>query len=382
MRNHLMLFVFFFVVGFSSHAQNPTSDREDPDFFPIAVWLQNPNNVSSYRNNGINMYVGIHAGLDQESLDLLKGADMKVICHQNKFALQNLDEPLIYAWMQDDEPDNAQWNEITKKYDPCIDPEVIFNIFEDVKNNDPSRPVYLNLGRGVAVSNWVGRGVCSGNTDMYKISNNGYLKACDIASYDVYPVNSNEKTVKDSLWYVAKGVDNLMEWSDYSKPIWCWIETTKIGEGSARKPTPAEVKLQVWMALVHGVSGIGYFCHSFHPNFDDAALLHDKEMIAAVKSINQQVSQLAPVLNSPTTSEFATVSSSNNSVPIDIMAKKHNGTSYIFAVAMRPGLTDATFEVEEGKYVEVIGENRSIPLHEGQFSDSFSEYAVHLYKIH
>lgn len=64
------------------------------------------------------------------------------------------------------------------------------------------------------------------------------------------------------------------------------------------------------------------------------------------------------------------------------MAKKHNGTSYIFAVAMRPGLTDATFEVEEGKYVEVIGENRTITIKERRFSDCFSEYAVHLYKIH
>src|SRR5690606_33700919 len=112
-----------------------------------------------------------------------KMADMKFICRQNSFGLRHLDEPLIYGWMHDDEPDNAQLNRSTGKYDPCIDPSVIIRGYEEIKQNDPSRPVYLNLSQGVAWKNWQGRGTCMGNTDMYKISNNGYLKGCDIASF-------------------------------------------------------------------------------------------------------------------------------------------------------------------------------------------------------
>ena len=55
--------------------------------------------------------------------------------------------------------------------------------------------------------------------------------------------------------------------------------------------------------------------------------------------------------------------------------------NYIFAVAMRPGNTTATFAVTEGKKVEVLGENRRIKVKKGKFSDDFSGYAVNLYKI-
>ncbi|MGC1240088.1 MAG: hypothetical protein WA874_00805 [Chryseosolibacter sp.] len=372
----LILFVWLFAgVAFGQPA------KQDPDFFPISVWAQNPVNASAYKENGINMYISIHGGLTQEKLDHLKKAGMKVITHQNAFGLTKLDEPLIYGWMHGDEPDNAQRSTTPGKWDPCRDPGVIISDYETIRQKDPSRPVYLNVGRGVAYTNWVGRGVCRGKTDMYKASNNGYLKGCDIASFDIYPVNSTEEEVEGQLWYVAKGIDNLQEWSDHQKPAWCWIETTRISDKAKRKPTPAEVKSEVWMALIHGAKGIGYFCHSFVGKTDDAALLHDAEMIRGVKAINGQVTALAPVLNTEDTEGYATVKTSNASVPVEIMTKHHGKANYIFAVAMREGSTAATFEVKSGKKVEVIGENRTIRINKGKFTDEFSRYGVRLYKI-
>jgi hypothetical protein len=367
--------------GGIAFAQEAVKVKGDPAFFPIAVWAQNPVNASAYKENGINMYISIHGGLDQEKLDHLKKAEMKVIAHQNDFGLTKLDEPLIYGWMHGDEPDNAQRNRKENKWDPCRDPAVIVADYNKIKEKDPSRPVYLNVGRGVAYTNWVGRGACRGKVDMYKISNNGYLKGCDIASFDIYPVNSREEDVEGRLWYVAKGIDNLQEWSDHKKPTWCWIETTRISDKAKRKPTPAEVKSEVWMALIHGAKGFGYFCHSFVGKTDDAALLHDAEMILSVKAINEQVKSLAPVMNNPDTEGYATVTAGNGSVPVDIMTKKDGKVNYIFAVAMRDGETTATFEVKSGKTVEVLGENRTIKIKKGKFSDEFADYGVHLYRV-
>ncbi len=380
MKKNITLFVFLFFIA-TSFAQNSPKRENKSGFFPIAVWLQSPDNAAVYKDLGINTFVGIWEGLNQEKLDILKKNGMKVICDQNKFGLEHLDESIIYGWMHGDEPDNAQWNNSTKKYDPCIDPAKIISDYNQIKANDPSRPVYLNLGRGVSATGWYGRGDCSGNTNMYKVSNDGYLKGCDIASFDIYPVNSTELEVKDSLWYVAKGVDNLLEWSNHSKPVWCWIETTRIGKDSERKPTPAEVKSEVWMALIHGASGFGYFCHSFYPTEDDAALLHDPEMAKKVKEINHEVIKLAPVLNAKTTSGFALVSCNNEKVPVDILIKHFGGDNYIFAVAMRPGKTTATFTIAKGKKIEVIGENRIIEVKSNKFSDDFADYGVHFYKI-
>ncbi len=358
-----------------------TPGNSDPNFFPIAVWAQNPANAATYKQYGVNLYISIHGGLDQKKLDLLRQADMKVIAHQNRFGLTQLDEPLIYGWMHGDEPDNAQRSNVANKWDPCRDPADIIRDYHEIKEKDPTRPVYLNLGRGVAHTNWVGRGVCRGRTDMYMVDNNGYLKGCDIASFDIYPVNAREEEVKDQLWYVAKGIDNLKEWSNYSKPVWCWIETTRISERTGRKPTPAEVKSEVWMALIHGAKGFGYFCHSFAGRTQETALLQDTEMINSVKAINEEVTSLAPVLNSRDTKDFASVKSSNDSVPVDILTKKDGKTNYIFAVAMRDGTTQATFSVRSGKNVEVIGENRTLRVKRRKFTDTFNRYGVHLYRI-
>lgn len=380
MRKFYLILFCTLCIGSFSFGQTPGNRNLKPDFFPIAVWAQNPTNAEAYKNIGVNMFVAVN--LNQETLDLLKKAGMLAIAHQNDFGRANLIDKTIYAWMHGDEPDNAQAKKNGEKgYDPCVDPAIIIADYEKIKKSDPSRPVYLNLGRAVAYTKWGGRGACTGNVDSYKMSKNGYLKACDLASFDIYPVNASEPEVKNRLEWVATGIKNLIEWSDYSKPMWCWIETSKIGEKTDRKPTPAEVKSEVWMALIHGAKGFGYFCHSFLKPMDTAAPLHDPEMSAGLKSINAEVTSLAKVLNSDNTKGYATAVSSNNEVPVDIMTKKQGKENYIFAIAMRSGDTKASFNVKSGKQVEVLGENRTIKISKGQFSDDFSSYGVHLYKI-
>jgi hypothetical protein len=361
--------------------QDPGNIVKNADFFPIAVWVQSPSNAAAYKANGINMFVGMWGGLDEGKLDNLRKAGVKVICDQNAFGLNHLNDTSIYGWMHGDEPDNAQMNRTTKKYDPCVAPRIIIESYNEIKKKDPSRPVYLNLGQGVSYINYIGRGTCKGDIDKYKISSGGYLKGCDIASFDIYPVNNRDVETQNNLWYVPKGIDSLFSWTNNSKPVWCWIECTKISEKNPRKPTTSEVKSEVWMALIHGANGVGYFCHSFIPPADEAALLHDNTMIQAVKAINTQITSLAPVLNSRNTEGYAVATSSNSAVPVDIMTKKDGQGNYIFAVGMRCGFTTATFSVTSGTIAEVLGEGRTIKITEGKFADEFSPYAVHLYKI-
>jgi hypothetical protein len=381
MKKYYFIFYILLISESFSTGQNIGSIAKNSNFFPIAVWVQSPSNAAAYKAIGINMFVGIWGGLDGVKLDYLRKANVKVICDQNAFGLNNLKDTTIYAWMHGDEPDNAQMNSITKNYDPCVDPSLIIKSYNEIKKKDPSRPVYINLGQGVSYLNYVGRGTCKGDIDKYKVSTNGYLKGCDIASFDIYPVNNSDEESQNNLWYVPKGIDSLISWTNKSKPAWCWIECTKIAEDNPRKPTTSEVKAEVWMALIHGAKGFGYFCHSFVPPEDEAALLHDSIMLKAVKAINLQVISLASVLNSRDTKGFASVLSTNKEVPIAIMTKNYGTINYIFAVGMRSGFTTATFKVSTGAFVEVLGEGRTIKIADGKFSDEFLPYDVHLYKI-
>ena len=106
-------------------------------------------------------------------------------------------------------------------------------------------------------------------------------------------------------------------------------------------------------------------------------------MLAAVSALNRQITELAPVLNSPTIRDAATVQSKNAEVPVALMVKQHENSTYLFAVGMRDGATMATFTIREtrGGMVEVLDENRVIAIKNGSFSDHFDPWGGHLYRL-
>ena len=138
------------------------------------------------------------------------------------------------------------------------------------------------------------------------------------------------------------------------------------------------------MSLVHGSRGIQYFVTAFKPKFNEHALLDDPEMLPAVTAINREIRELAPVLNSPTVKDALKVECSNKDVPVATMVKRRGGATYVFAVAMQPGETEAAFTLDgppAGAQVEVIGEKRKIEPADGKFKDRFAGWDVHLYRI-
>ncbi|MGD1002720.1 MAG: hypothetical protein ABSA67_18685 [Candidatus Brocadiia bacterium] len=357
------------------YAQWKNGPPKDASFFPIAVWLQEPRDAPRYKKAGINLYVGLEP--TEPDLAELKKYGMPAICDQNVVGLAHKDDPIIVGWMHGDEPDNAQDLPGGNGYGPPILPAKIVAEYEALRKADPSRPVLLNLGQGVAWDGYNGRGVRTNHPEDYA----EYIKGCDIASFDIYPVVHNNPQVKGKLDFVAHGVERLVKWTGGRKIAWNCIECTRIE--SRTKATPKQVKAEVWMSLVHGSQGIVYFCHEFKPE-NDHALLDDPQMLAAVTALNQQVHELAPALNSPTVKDALKVESSNKDVPVATMVKKQGGATYVFAVAMKPGAAEATFTLDAlpaGAQVEVLGEGRKIEPAEGKFQDHFGDWDVHLYRI-
>jgi hypothetical protein len=371
------------IVSEAAVAGDPPAPRgkgflADPDVFPIAVWLQSPARAADYKAIGINLYVGLWRGPTEAQLTELKRHGMRVICSQNEVGLKHLDDPTVVAWMHGDEPDNAQSLGKGKGYGPPILPAKVVEDYERIKKADPSRPVLLNLGQGVAWDRWVGRGTRTNHPEDYP----EYLKGCDIASFDIYPAVHDHADVAGKLWLVAEGVSRLGKWTDGRKPVWNCVECTHVSNPKV-KPTPRQVKAEVWMSLVRGSRGLIYFAHQFQPKFVEAGLLDDKEMAAAVGAINKQVRELAPVLNSPTVADGVTVASSS-SVPVEAVARRRDGSTYVFAVGTRDGATTATFTVAglTGRAkAEVLGEDRTVEVRDGVFKDEFAAWDVHLYRI-
>jgi hypothetical protein len=95
------------------------------------------------------------------------------------------------------------------------------------------------------------------------------------------------------------------------------------------------------------------------------------------------------VLNASNGSVQVSVATDPSEIPVDVMVREVDGELYIFAVSMRQGTTSATFSLsgdgegtdEEGLFIEVIDEDRSLQLAQGSFSDYFTPYEVHIYRL-
>jgi hypothetical protein len=379
--------------GPAYYAQWSNGPSSNQGYFPLAVWLQDPSTADRYKAIGINVFIGLWKGPTMGQLSSLTTSEMPVFCDQNNTGLNDANNNIIKGWLQQDEPDNAQWN--GSDYDSPLAPSTIVGIYNTMKSNDPTRPVQLNLGQGVAWDGWWGR------LDRYEHPEDyaQYANGGDILSYDIYPMNldpSQSKTdwmitelekVSQNLWYVAYGIDRLRQWTDYKKPVWMALETTNIGGDTPHPPTPATTQSEVWMSIIHGARGIIYFCHTWYADGtlkSETGLLDDSTMSAAVKDINAQITALAPVLNTQSVGNGVATESSNTAIHVDTMLKRYNEYTYLFGVSMRPGTTTATFTLRDfpaSASAEVIDESRNISVNSGVFQDTFSDYGVHIYKI-
>ena len=382
--------------GPAYYAKWSNGPSSSPDFFPIAVWAQNPpdSSLAQYITAGINVFVNIPPGPPAAAdLAALSLTTMTTWCNQNAISLDPTMNRSVKGYHLASEPDNKTFvaNPLFPTVKICTPIDTIVNRYKRIKAADPTRPVYLGFGQGAAEGSWYGRGPRTGHNEDYPL----YAAGADILAFDIYPMNiipasSDNATTKayklkcaQMPWRVADGVDSVMKYVDYKKPVICNIECTNYNSNAACLLTPEIVKAEVWMALVHGARGIEYFVHILTP-FNARGLLADSAMTASVTANNALIKSLAPVLNTQSVGNGFTKTLSNTAVPVDAMLKRLDGYTYLFAVGMRSGATSATFTLRDfvgDRTVEVIGENRTIQSVDGVFTDDFVGYGVHLYKV-
>jgi hypothetical protein len=342
----------------------------DPSYFPVGVWMQNPLNAGRFAAVGVNHFVGLWQGPTDEQLAAAQAGSMPVVCEQSGVWQANLDDANIWGWLYADGPDNAQ-ERPDGSYGPCIQPSETREHYAEMVAADASRPVMLLLGQGVATPDWVGRGDCTGRTEDYP----EYAKSADILVNYTYPI-ANQHPIE----LVATGIEKLNEYAAWQKPVIADIEASSI-DGLPR-PTPHQLRAEVWMGLIHGAAGIQYFCHRMTP-LNETDCLDDADTAAALARINRELLLLAPALN--TQSYALEPVSENPAVPVAAVLKRLGAERYVFAAGMANASTSASFSVNDvgsGRQIEVIGEGRSVvATPDGVFEDEFAPYDVHLYRV-
>jgi len=365
--------------GCAPHYDNP---MDDPDWIPIAVNIQSVHNAHIYAAAGINTYIGIDDVLDKptedyqvaatpETLGILADLDMHAMVFQDQWGRLK-DHPVIIAWLSlVDEPDNIQ---STGKAIPLKD---YLEAAETIKQFDPTHPYTVCFGQGVINDLFKGRGI-------HRSEYRRYMKVVDFIQYDVYPItNSRRADGENYLELTGQGVSRIRQWTNNRKPVMCWIETNHI-KHPTKAPTPAQTCCEVWICMVHGARGVGYFCHDFTlPAKRASALSRDAAMLAPLARTNAKLAALARIINAPMATEPTVLKSDAGRVIAS--TKRVDGDTIVLAVNVRDVAARATVPapgVKAGDTIEVLQEARTVAADaDGRFTDTFVPYQEHIYRI-
>jgi hypothetical protein len=203
--------------------------------------------------------------------------------------------------------------------------------------------------------------------------------------------------------YNVTKLEQLQAMDGPPKPVVVDVETGCPFLHSDACTTPSATTAAAWHALIAGARGILWFQHNFGgPCIDFRTIidgsnrasskyncqqtpgitLHD--MVVALAKFNSEVNGLTAVLLSPFADDYV-----GSAGDVSYMAKYADGSFYIFAASGKPGVPPpsnqrVSFFIAGAHncQVNVINENRDIPVVNGKFSDIFDNAdSVHIYRV-
>ncbi len=249
-------------------------------------------------------------------------------------------------------------------------PEEIARQYAAKQAADSARPIYLNLtARFFEPQRQL-------PLEVYQ----GFCAATDIVGFDHYPIYGWGRP--DRIHEIAQVTAALRELAGEGKPVWAILEVTNGSQWvreDMRPPTPEEIRAEVWMAIINGATGIGYFPHAWKPTYSQCRIPEENQ--AELRRLNTQITELTPVILGDAVG--GATCESEGELPVDVMARKGQDGTYLFAVNLLRESREATFTVPglaAGAEIEVLGEGRKLATHEGGFRDSFEELQVHIYR--
>ena len=238
----------------------------------------------------------------------------------------------------------------------------------------------------------------------------------DVYEIDYYPLEwaaPHSRGATNAL--LISALDKFYEETKNLVPLMSLVETTDIREGDGGlppptpwHPTPEQLKMMIWINVVHEAKGLGWF--HYHTRTPEANF-------AVMAEFVDDIEQLTPVILGPqidTQVSVEVTGGAQGDGRIDTMIREYNGKHYLFAVRVSETEDDAnpayiedkplleggqefgypdpiqnypvtaTFTIEgfNDATIQLHRENnRTLNMSGGQFVDTFEPYDVHIYEI-
>jgi hypothetical protein len=419
--------------GLNYYARFSPSLPAARSYFPVGVWFESvlsQEDVDQDKEAGLNLYVALTANSD---LSLLQSNGMHTLVQQDEWRTSAAAQvnPAVAGWLLDDETDMqhsptdgyALLTQIRASLPP--DDRLRFNNYGKGVTfwlTDPEAAQYVNAFQDVVSADnywFTDENMCSGGEGGRLVAG-----GADLSAAQCHRAANYGATVRRLRELVRPAG---------SKPVWAVVELGHpASEADWPTITPPQVRAAVWQSLIAGARGIVYFNHSFGGPDQTQHILREgadpgspyAPIRSVVTTMNRKIQALAPVLNAPTVSsgwsQGAGTSAMVKWVEQSVgkkkrkcktkkkcrkskrghasakkkkcrskkkkkakKCKKANGHLYVFAGSAGSSVQGRFSLPCVGRATAaVVGENRTIPVHGGSFSDHFADgNAIHIYRI-
>ena len=360
----------------------------DPGFFPIGVWWGNVSSDAEAqwdRAHGINYYAGMWDGTD---FDLLERNGQYWLGGRLNATFDE-DSPNWPGVFLDDEVDG--WT---------ATPEEGFAHLQRLKERweGSGKFTYANftsmvIGPDMALS--AQERYVNDFADVVSVDTYWHTAPyCDWTPYrGIYlaePVPQETCHSSSSYGKTVTGLAKRDAADGERQPLWNFIELlnpSPLEYRSDRTITGPQIQGAAMSSIINEARGLIYFNQSFGGPCPSGAAIRDAQVrgdgwcgsaqIEAMGDVNNFIHRLAPVLN---TQSYAWSFGDG----LDTMLKTSDGSAYIFAMT-DGGAGERTFTLPDGvdgQVVEVVEEDRSLPVSDGTFSDTFSDGDdYHVYRV-
>jgi len=318
-------------------------------FVPIMQWLQCPSLFDAERALGIDVFMGRgcqNADADEVTQTFDRGA-FSIL----PFDAAVAQSPGLLAWRFDDEPDQNH-----------IPVDALARATARGHAAKPRRLTFVTITSGFF------------GPTHHDVPSAAYARAADVVGFDVYPVYGYCRP--DRIAWEADATRALVAIARPGEPVYSWIEAASTSSQwcHGRGVEPRELRAETWMALVNGATAIGWFTHSWTPDYSQFRVAADVQ--AEMARTARQVTTLAPALDAVPMHVGIQTSEGR----VDAIARAYGGALYLFAVNVSRLPVRATFSVRNGTW-KVFEEGRTVTAASGAFTDSFAPLGVHVYVL-
>jgi hypothetical protein len=246
-----------------------------------------------------------------------------------------------------------------------------------IKSLDQNHQIFLNFAPRSQIEElqwFVGKGAKHGNqpdgrlaadvfgVDIYPVpgggGNNGPIKGIvtpSIATVGRFTQKQREVAGNSPIYLVLQGC-GILEWDSQKK------------DSAQRRPTFEETRFMAFQAVANGVNGILWW--------GTAYIEPDSQLWNDIKEVAKQLRILEPIL-----ANGETASTECSSSDIELIRYVWKGHNYVVAVNAtdRPATISIGWKGLRAEKLNVLFENRSVPVTTGKFRDNFKPYDVHIY---